>query len=673
MRRVWGVLLLGGLLGCGIAGAADVVRLVSSSREPYIGPHLPDQGYVFEVAKSAFARVGYDVDLQFYPLARARLLVQNSRVDAIAPVYLNEAEGVVYSDPFPGDVIGLLALADEHADDASGAMPEWARLWRELSGSRIGVVRGGYVLPGMAESGDIVVSPANHDLQNLDKLYYQRLEYVQIDQYTAADLMAEQRPEYIGKLVFRHPLLARHSFHLAFSLQGERTATLLRAFNKGLAMLQADGTLTEIRARFGLLPRHTEQGSKHHLVIASVNNPEMLMLRSLSAEFERQHPDIELEWRVFDESTLRRRVLAELALGEGRFDVVTIGNYETPIWASRGWLLPFDSLPADYEEGDLFPAIVQSLSLEKHLYALPFYSEGIATYYRRDLFTNAGLVMPPKPDFADLRRLAEQLHHPERQQYGICLRGQPGWGINMALITSWVHAHGGRWFDDKWHPTLKTAPWRTVLRTYIELLGQFGPPEPQTLGYVENLKLFADGHCAIWVDATVAAGTLYDKSVSQVSSRTGMVAAPRATLPSSWNWSWAMAVPAYTRHGEAAQRFIRWATSRAYVREVVKQQGWAAVPPGIRRSVYADPAYRAQAPFAEVVEDALEQANVGRPVGVPYSGVQFVGIPEYAAFGNGVGYLVADVLMGRLTVDQALELAQQRVEGQMVNSGHLRQ
>ena len=43
------------------------------------------------------------------------------------------------------------------------------------------------------------------------------------------------------------------------------------------------------------------------------------------------------------------------------------------------------------------------------------------------------------------------------EQYGICLRGKPGWGENMAFFDTLVNAYGGQWFDMKWKPQLTAA------------------------------------------------------------------------------------------------------------------------------------------------------------------------------------------------------------------------
>ena len=107
---------------------------------------------------------------------------------------------------------------------------------------------------------------------------------------------------------------------------------------------------------------------------------------------------------------LRQRVTTDIATKAGQFDMLTIGNYEVPIWAKQGWLAPMDKLPASYDVDDLLKPVRDGLSYDGKLYALPFYGESAMTYYRTDLFQKAGITMP---DAADLRadpRLRRQDH-----------------------------------------------------------------------------------------------------------------------------------------------------------------------------------------------------------------------------------------------------------------------
>ena len=410
------------------------------------------------------------------------------------------------------------------------------------------------------------------------------------------------------------------------------------------------------------------------LVIATVNNNDMLLLKKLATEFEAQNPDIRLKWVTLEENVLRQRVTTDVASGAGQFDVVTIGNFEISSWAKLGWLTPISDIPRAYDVSDLLEPVREAASYQAQLYALPFYAESAMTYYRTDLFAAAGLRMPDRPSYAQIAEFASKLNDPAHQIYGICLRGKPGWGENMAMVTMLVHAFGGRWFDSNWRSTIDTPEWHRAITYYRDLLARSGPPGATSNGFNENLVLFASGHCAMWIDSTVAATLLYDGEQGQIKGKVNYAPAPSGQDPAAptWLWSWNFAVPAASKHVEAGLRFARWATSKEYIQEVADKQGWVVVPPGTRRSTYDSPAYRQAAPFAGFVRNAIMTAmRDGPEAGMrPYRGAQFAAIPEFQGIGTQVGQMIAATLTGQTSVDTALKNAQKATERMMHQSGY---
>ncbi len=87
----------------------------------------------------------------------------------------------------------------------------------------------------------------------------------------------------------------------------------------------------------------------------------MIRMQKLSDDFTTKNPGIKLEWVTLEENVLRQRVTTDIATKGGQYDVMTIGTYEVPIWAQKGWLLPLDKLGADYDVNDLLPAIRDGL------------------------------------------------------------------------------------------------------------------------------------------------------------------------------------------------------------------------------------------------------------------------------------------------------------------------
>ena len=409
------------------------------------------------------------------------------------------------------------------------------------------------------------------------------------------------------------------------------------------------------------------------LTIATVNNSDMIRMQKLSKTFEAEHPEIKLNWVVLEENVLRQRLTTDIATQGGQFDVLTIGMYEAALWGAKGWLEPMKDLPASYALDDVFPSVREGLSVKGSLYALPFYAESSITYYRTDLFKDAGLTMPERPTWEQIAEFAGKLTNKDKEQYGICLRGKAGWGENMALITTLANAYGARWFDEKWQPEFTGPEWKNALNFYVDTMKKSGPPGASSNGFNENLALFNSGKCAIWVDASVAGSFVTDKTQSKVADHVGFTYAPHQVTDkgSAWLYAWALAIPTSSKAKDAAKTFSTWATSREYSALVAEKDGIANVPPGTRSSTYSE-AYMSAAPFAKVTLESLKAADPSKPTlkPVPYLGIQLVTIPEFQGIGTQVGKSFSAALIGQMTVDQALAAAQQTTEREMKRAGY---
>lgn len=415
--------------------------------------------------------------------------------------------------------------------------------------------------------------------------------------------------------------------------------------------------------------------SAEELTIATVNNSDMIIMQKLSPEWEKETGN-KINWVVLEENVLRQRVTTDIATKSGQFDVMTIGGYEAPIWGKAGWLLDVDDLGDDYDYDDLIKPVRAGLTVDDKLYAVPFYSESSFTYYRKDLFEAAGIQMPEAPTYDQIKEFATKLTDKSKEQYGLCLRGKPGWGENMAFLGTLINTYGGRWFDEQWKPQINSDEWKQAINFYVELMKESGPPGITSNGFNENQALFSTGHCAMWIDATSGAGRIYDPKQSQVADKVAFTKAPVAVTPngSAWAWSWNLAIPASTKKAEAAKSFLKWATSKSYVELVGEKESWVAVPPGTRQSTYANENYKKAAPFAETVLKSIESADPTKPTKdpVPYTGIQFVAIPEFQAIGTIVGQAISSAVAGQQSVDTALDGAQRQVEQIMTQAGYIK-
>lgn len=430
--------------------------------------------------------------------------------------------------------------------------------------------------------------------------------------------------------------------------------------------------------------RSTAHRGQPTLTIATVNNPDMIVMQSLTSAFTKQY-GIKVKYVTLPENTLRQKVTSDVATGGGQFDIATVGTYDVPIWAKNKWLISlqpsFAKLGAvassAYNLNDVIPKVRLGLSYQGSLYALPFYGESSMTYYNKKLFAAAGLTMPLHPTWDQIATFAAKLNNPSSNVYGICLRGLPGWGEFGAPLTTVINTFGGSWFNLKWEPQLTSPATAKAVDFYVNLIRKSGEPGATSSGFTECETAMAQGKTAMWVDATVAAGQLTNPKTSQVASDIGFAFAPTEVTPlgSHWLWSWSLAIEASSKNQDAAFKFLTWATSKDYIKLVAAKNGWGSVPPGTRISTYQNPNYKkAAGSFAGIVLNSMLTADPTHSTlpKVPYVGVQFVGIPEFQNIGTLVTQNLAGALAGSTSVSSALSLSQQQVTRIVKQAGYLK-
>ncbi|WP_399552589.1 ABC transporter substrate-binding protein [Streptomyces sp. YIM 98790] len=403
--------------------------------------------------------------------------------------------------------------------------------------------------------------------------------------------------------------------------------------------------------------------------VLMVNNPPMVELQKLTAEHFTAETGIEVNFTVMPENEVRDRISQDFSNQAGQYDVATISNYETPIYARNGWLHELDPYLAedeDYDAADILTPMQLSLTGDDgKTYAQPFYGESSFLMYRTDVFDELGLTMPEQPTWQQVADLAGQIDEAREDMKGICLRGLPGWGEVMAPLTTVVNTFGGTWFDADWNARLTDPEFREATRFYVDLVREHGEAGAAQAGYAECLNNMTQGATAMWYDATAGAGSL-EADDSPVKGRIGYVPAPvEQTDSSGWLYTWAWGIQKASGNADAAWEFISWASGREYEELVGEEIGWANVPAGKRYSLYENPRYQqAASAFYEVTRDAIDSADPENP-GVqprPAPGIQFVGIPEFTDLGTRVSQEISAAIAGQQSVDEALEKSQRMAE-----------
>jgi len=413
--------------------------------------------------------------------------------------------------------------------------------------------------------------------------------------------------------------------------------------------------------------------------IAVVSNPDMEAIEKLTPYFEKQNPGIKVVYDTLPENNERQLIETDITTHADEFNAVMISNYETPIWAKDGWiadLSPYANADKAYDVSDLIKPLAQALSYNGDLYSVPFYGESSMLYYRTDLFKAAGLTMPLHPTWAEVAADAAKLNNPSKGINGICLRGESGWGENLAALDTVINTYGGSWFNEKWKPQLTSPADTAAVNFYVNLVKNDGEPGASNDGFTECLNDYSQGKTAMWYDSTVAAGSIATTNPSTFAN-TGYAYAPTgpADIPSGWLYTWSLSIPTGTPNEAATWKYLSWATGKQYIKLSGEKLGWAQIPPGSRVSTYQIPQYKAVASaFAGITLSSIQAARATDPTvsKVPYVGVQFVDIPEFVNLGTEVSNQISAAIAGNESVTQALSTSQQDAQTTVSQAGLLK-
>ncbi len=406
------------------------------------------------------------------------------------------------------------------------------------------------------------------------------------------------------------------------------------------------------------------------LNVAIVDNPQMKDIAKLTPSLFTKKSGIKVNYSLLGEGENREVTTRDVATGGGQFDVVMLGPFEAPQFGRDGFitdLTKFAQSDSSYQLDDIIPAVRNALSYQGKLYAAPFYGESSFLMYRKDVLKKAGITMPAQPTWAQVADIARKIDTP--QMAGICLRGKPGWGDLGASFTTVLNTMGGTWWSAKPDGSVDKAmvdqpEFKKALEFYVDLIHDAGEKDAAGASFNECLSQYMDSKVAMWYDATVAASNL-EASDSPVKGKNAYAPAPvDKTQASGWLWSWALAIPQTSDQADKAWKYISFATGPQYLKQAGSKipGGWAAIPPGTRKSIYEIPQYKkAAAAFAKPTLDSISAAPIDNPgttkrPGLP--GVQYVGIPEFQDVGNQCTQQFSAVIAGRSSTDTALQNCQ---------------
>lgn len=226
------------------------------------------------------------------------------------------------------------------------------------------------------------------------------------------------------------------------------------------------------------------------------------------ADFEAQHPDIDVVMEIVPWAEQQQRLVSALTAG-GLPDVSMLGNNVVAQLQAIGALAPLDDYFAAYSKAhgyevadDIWPGDRGYYQLDGQWWASPLAVETRALYYRRDLLEQAGLdPESPPATWDELLSTAERIT--EATDDGVY-----GWAAPMSIdyltlqnFMSVYLSHGASLLDDEGRCGLDSPEFETALETYVSAFAKgVTHPDAATMPGNELRRGFLDGRFAMIVD-----------------------------------------------------------------------------------------------------------------------------------------------------------------------------
>lgn len=230
-----------------IPSQADEIRhnnlklplIMGTSNGPPYMIQATESGLDIDIPRAALAKVGYPLELEFYPLSRAIHELQMGRIHLTAPFFTNAPKGIYTSDShieYRPSVITLNSIPD--LQDLSQLKNYSIATFQGATG-----YFGDVFYQASKQSPDYV---EHHDMGILvDLLMSERYQVVVLDYWIFRHFLEKSNfANQINRVTF-HELIPRVPAAVAFT-----NPELRDSFNKGLRLIKQDGTYSKILNRY---------------------------------------------------------------------------------------------------------------------------------------------------------------------------------------------------------------------------------------------------------------------------------------------------------------------------------------------------------------------------------------------------------------------------------------
>lgn len=361
-----------------------------------------------------------------------------------------------------------------------------------------------------------------------------------------------------------------------------------------------------------------------------------------------KHPDEKVTFVSLPESADEQRAqfVNNAQAKSSELDVLGLDVVWTAEFAANRWV---DELPAgSVENRGLLPSTVETGKYFNKVYGVPFYTNGMLLYFRKDLLDAAGVTKVPTT-FDEMWQACDKIKALPEGAGMSCYAGQfakyEGMTVNVSQA---INGAGGSLFDAQNKPQASSDAAKKGLTTLKDGFDKgYIAKEALTYKEEESRQAFMNGK-AVFLTNWPYVYPMASKTdgSSQIEGKFGVAPIPGVTGPGKTTLGGEnLAISSFSKNKATALDFITYLTGEAQ-----KEYAMTTGLPPVVESLYSDPDMTAKYSYYPDLKKALDSAQ-GRPQVVKYGDVT-VAIQEnsYAA------------LSGEKSVDQVLGDMQNKLQ-----------
>lgn len=311
-------------------------------------------------------------------------------------------------------------------------------------------------------------------------------------------------------------------------------------------------------------------------------------LRALLDQFRQQHPSFTVREEILPSSSDQQHLfyVTNLEAEADDFDVFALDIIWLPEFCRAGWLYNLSPYLGPEKLDAFLPAAARVASYVGKVYALPWFADAGALYYRRDLLEKYSL--PPPQTLSELIHDAQLIVQQERDPRlsGFVWQGKQYEGL-VCVALEFIRAYGGEILDARGQSLLTQPSTVAGLQALRDVIAKnhISPPFVTTADEEMTRHVFSRGE-AVFMRNWPYAWSLLNAEGSLVRGRVGVTAMPgdsRHTAAPTLG-GWFLGVNRFSRHPQLAWQLVAFLTS-------VEAQRQLAVAGGLkptRMSIYSD-------------------------------------------------------------------------------------